>query len=172
MSAGYRGGARQRYLIALGSNVRHPRHGLPPRVLAAALAALEHGGLVVERVGPIIASAPLGPSRRCYANGAAVIATDRDPPALLALLQQTEAAFGRRRRGRRWSARVLDLDIVLWSGGSWQSRSLSIPHPAFRQRRFVLDPAEAIARRWRDPQTGLTLTHLRVRLTRTSRAPR
>uniref|UniRef100_UPI0015771B8A 2-amino-4-hydroxy-6- hydroxymethyldihydropteridine diphosphokinase n=1 Tax=Sphingomonas bacterium TaxID=1895847 RepID=UPI0015771B8A len=74
-------------------------------------------------------------------------------------------AFGRR-RGRRWGARVLDLDIVLWSGGSWRSPGLTIPHPAFRDRRFVLDPMVALAPRWRDPVTGLTIRQLAAQLTR------
>ncbi|MBS0475643.1 MAG: 2-amino-4-hydroxy-6-hydroxymethyldihydropteridine diphosphokinase, partial [Proteobacteria bacterium] len=37
----------QRYLIALGSNVRHHRHGPPERVLAAALDALRDAGVTV-----------------------------------------------------------------------------------------------------------------------------
>ena len=39
-----------------------------------------------------------------------------DPPAMLAALKAIERDFGRR-AGRRWGARVLDLDIVAWSGG-------------------------------------------------------
>ena len=93
-----------------------------------------------------------------------------DPPAVLSRLQAIEAAFGRHRRGRRWGARTLDLDIVLWSGGAWVAPGLTIPHPAFRTRRFVLIPALAIARDWRDPLTGLTVSHLTARLHR--RRPR
>lgn len=140
--------------------------GGPRAVLEAALAALPGDGLVIEAAAPLIASAPLGPSRRRYANGAAVIACHLPPPALLARLQLTEARFGRRRRGQRWRARPLDLDIVLWSGGVWSSPALTIPHPAFRTRDFVLAPAAAIAPRWRDPLTGLALAHLAARLGR------
>ena len=163
----------QRYVIALGSNVRHPRHGPPPAVLRAALAAMAQEGLEIEAASPIIASAPLGPSRRRYANAAARVATLLMPPALLALLQQIEASFGRVRRGARWGARTLDLDVVLWSGGPWHSRTLTVPHPAFRERLFVLGPARAVAPHWRDPHTGCTMRHLHAQLTRrlTRRAP-
>ena len=107
-----------RYLIALGSNIRHYRHGRPAAVVAAALARLDaEAGVAVERASPIIASAPLGPSRRRYANGAALLVTALGPPELLALLKAVERGFGRRGGGRRWGARVLDLDIVLWQGG-------------------------------------------------------
>ena len=154
------------YLIALGSNVRHVRHGLPERVLKAALAALEAAGLEVRATSPIIRSAPLGPSRRRYANGAALVASDLPPDALLALLKRVERVFGRKRGGQRWGSRVLDLDIVLWSGGAWASPGLIIPHVAFRQRGFVLGPASQIAPLWRDPLSRLSIRHLTARLTR------
>ena len=160
-----------RYLIALGSNVRHPHHGTPPDVLRAALNALAGAqGLRLKAASRIVASAPLGSpngsSRRRYANAAAIVRSKLDPPDLLARLHAIEAAFARRRRGQRWGARTLDLDIVLWSGGAWTSPGLTIPHPAFRARGFVLAPALAIARTWRDPLSGLTIAHLAARLRR------
>ena len=155
-----------RYLIALGSNIRHPRHGDPRRVVAAAVAALSEAGLAIEAVSPLIASAPLGPSRRRYANAAAIVSSGLAPEALLDRLQAVEQAFGRRRRGSRWRARVLDLDLILWSEGPWASRRLILPHPEYRRRRFVLVPASMIAPDWRDPLTGLSLRHLRHRLGR------
>jgi len=159
------------YLIALGSNRRHVRHGAPAKVLAAALERLAAEGLRVEARSPVVGSAPIGPSLRRYANGAAMVTSTLDPPALLALLKRVERAFGRR-RGQRWGTRVLDLDIVMWSKGRWSSRDLTIPHREFRKRRFVLDPAAAIAPSWRDPASGLTLRQLRARLTRLERLPR
>ncbi|WP_298193234.1 2-amino-4-hydroxy-6-hydroxymethyldihydropteridine diphosphokinase [Novosphingobium sp.] len=156
----------QRYLIALGSNQRHPRHGPPPLVLKAALAAMAGEGLTIEAASPIISSAPVGPSRRRYANAAARIATPLGPPALLALLQALETRFGRVRRGQRWGARTLDLDIVLWSGGLWHGKTLTIPHPHFRTRAFVLTPAAAVVSHWRDPTGTCTIRHLHTRLTR------
>ena len=154
------------YLVALGSNQRHQRFGPPERVLLAALLALDRQGLTLERAGPLVRSAPLGPSRRRYANGAALIKTKLKPPAMLGRMKDIEAQFGRRNAGQRWSARVLDLDLVLWSGGSWCSPSLTIPHPQFRRRAFVLGPAQRIAGGWRDPLSGLSLRQLYARLLR------
>ena len=162
----------QRYLIALGSNVRHPRHGPPRAVLQAALHALDRAGLQVEAASRIVETAPLGPSRRRYANAAAIVRTDLEPEAMLRELQRIEHALGRRRTGQRWGARVLDLDIVLWSGGAFAVHGLTIPHPAFRQRRFVLAPGAQIAGDWRDPIGGLTLRQLFARLTRNHPLPR
>jgi 2-amino-4-hydroxy-6-hydroxymethyldihydropteridine diphosphokinase len=124
-------------------------------------------GLVA--MSPVLTTAPLGPGKRSYANAVAVIETDLDPLALLAHLKSIERAHGRR-AGRRWGDRPLDLDIVGWSGGIWASRTLSIPHPAFRVRRFVLAPLVEIAPDWRDPVTNLTARQLLARLDR--RRPR
>ena len=159
------------YLIALGSNVRHPSHGAPPQNLRAALRALDDEKRIrLATASRIVASAPLGPpngpARRRYANAAAIVRSRLDPPALLARLHALELRFARRRRGRRWGPRTLDLDIVLWSDGPWASPGLTIPHLAFRERGFVLAPALAIAREWRDPLSGQTIAHLAARLRR------
>lgn len=161
--------AEQRYVVALGSNQPHHRHGRPEQVLRAALEWLQAEDLQVLAASPILRSSPLGPSRRQYANAAALIRCALMPDALLAQLQSIEHTFGRKRRGRRWQARVLDLDIVLWSGGVWHSAGLTVPHPAFRERSFVLRPMLAVAANWRDPLTGLTTHHLSARQAHLSR---
>lgn len=159
-----------RYLIALGSNQRHAVFGSPDDIISAALVKIAGHGIAVEAASAVVHSRPLGPSLREYANAAAIVRTALEPPALLALLQQVESRFGRRRLGQPWRARTLDLDIVLWSGGCWADDALVIPHREMRNRAFVLRPAAAIAPRWRDPLSGLTLKHLLTRLTR-RRAP-
>lgn len=159
------------YLVALGSNMRHRRHGDPHGVLRAALKALSRGATRLHAAAPIVSSRPLGPSHRLYANSAAIVSAALPPPAMLAALKAIERDFGRR-RGRRWGARVLDLDIILWDGGQWRSRDLCVPHRDFRTRGFVLAPAARIAPRWRDPVTGHNLLELHARLTRRLPLPR
>lgn len=146
------------YVVALGSN-RRGRHGSPRQELAAAVAAI--GGVVA--ISPVIETAPLGPSRRRFANGAILVASTESPAELLARLKRIERDFGRR-RGRRWDARVIDLDLILWSGGAWSSPGLTVPHPLFRQRSFVLRPLLAIVPDWRDPLTARTIRQLAARL--------
>jgi 2-amino-4-hydroxy-6-hydroxymethyldihydropteridine diphosphokinase len=160
------------YLIALGSNVRHHRFGAPRKVIAAALNTLESHGLAVKRVSCVIETPPLGPSLRRYANAAVVVTARFEPPELLGVLKRIECRFGRRSGGQRWRARVLDLDIVLWSNGPWASPGLVIPHRAFRLRDFVLRPALDVAAGWRDPVSGLTVRQLHARLTRRRAIPR
>jgi 2-amino-4-hydroxy-6-hydroxymethyldihydropteridine diphosphokinase len=156
------------YLIALGSNRRHHLYGLPRDVVRAAMEELAALGTVTHR-SAIMASAPMGAAMRRFGNAACVLESQFDPPSVLAALKRMEREFGRR-RGQHWGDRVLDLDIVLWSGGIWKSgamhadRALTIPHREFRTRGFVLGPAQAIAPDWRDPVTGLTLRQLAARM--------
>jgi 2-amino-4-hydroxy-6-hydroxymethyldihydropteridine diphosphokinase len=84
---------------------------------------------------------------------------------MLARLQRIEADFGRR-TGQRWSARTLDLDILLWSGGAWSDGALHIPHPAMTGRAFVLGPLRAIAPDWRHPLSRRTIRQLAAHLIR------
>jgi 2-amino-4-hydroxy-6-hydroxymethyldihydropteridine diphosphokinase len=136
-------------------------------VLRAALAALD---LPVLAQSDIIETAPVGPSIRRFANGAALIETDLEPEELLLHLKAIERGFGRR-RGARWAARVLDLDIILWSGGARSSAGLTVPHPDFRHRAFVLKPLCQIAPGWPDPISGQTVRHLKAQLDRPRSCP-
>lgn len=156
---------RTSYVVAAGSN-RCGRHGRPAAEVAAAIAALK--GRVMA--SPIVTSAPLGPSTRRFANAAALVETKAGPEKLLRRLKAIERRFGRR-AGRRWGARVIDLDIILWSGGAYEAPGLVIPHPAFRARAFVLGPMLALAPGWRDPLSGRTVRQLHARLTRPRAVP-
>lgn len=134
-------------------------------MLLAALDALESDNIEPVDASPIISSAPLGPSRRRYANAVALVASTLSPPEMLERLHEIEASFGRR-TGQRWSTRTLDLDILLWSGGTWGDAMLTVPHPAMTGRDFVLGPLATVAARWRHPLTGHSIRQLAVRIRR------
>ncbi len=154
------------YAIAVGSNRPHGRHGRPAQVVEAAFAELDRQFGLFD-ASPILLNPAHGGAGRDFANAVALIESRLEPPALLAALQAIERDFGRR-GGRRWGTRVLDLDIALWSGGTWRSPGLTVPHPRLASRDFVLAPLAAVAPGWRI--TGaLTVRHLAHRLAR--RAP-
>jgi 2-amino-4-hydroxy-6-hydroxymethyldihydropteridine diphosphokinase len=155
------------YAIALGSNRCHGRYGPPRSVIAAALSALELPLIAQSR---LVETVPLGPSNRRYANAVALADSDLEPDELVDHLKAIERSFGRR-SGQRWAARVLDLDIILWSGGAWSSPGLTIPHREFRRRAFVLDPLCQIAAGWRDPVSGQTVRQLKALLDRPRSCP-
>jgi 2-amino-4-hydroxy-6-hydroxymethyldihydropteridine diphosphokinase len=140
-------GATYLYAIAIGSNRPHGRYGRPPQVVEAAIAQLDQDFALFD-ASAIILNAAHGGAGRDFANTVALVESDLDPPGMLRRLKGVEREFGRR-GGRRWGPRVLDLDIVLWSGGKFNSRRLTVPHPQLARRSFVLQPLAAIAPGWR-----------------------
>jgi 2-amino-4-hydroxy-6-hydroxymethyldihydropteridine diphosphokinase len=156
-------GATQLYVIAIGSNRSHGRHGRPPQVVEAAIARLDRDFGLFD-ASPILLNKAIGGAGRDFANSVALVESDLDPPQMLKALKAIEREFGRR-RGRRWGTRVLDLDIIDWSGGRWRSRSLNVPHPAAANRDFVIVPLAAIAPGWQ-LVPPLTARHLAHRLAR------
>jgi 2-amino-4-hydroxy-6-hydroxymethyldihydropteridine diphosphokinase len=151
------------YAIGLGSNRRHHRHGRPVGVIEAAIAALDAQFGLFD-ASPIITNPAMGGAGRDFANAAAIVESRLPPRDMLAALKAIERRFGRR-RGKRWGERVLDLDILAWSGGRYEGRTLTIPHPGLASRRFALAPLAAIAPRWR-PAGNLTFAQLEYRLRR------
>ncbi|MBH1992482.1 MAG: 2-amino-4-hydroxy-6-hydroxymethyldihydropteridine diphosphokinase [Sphingomonadaceae bacterium] len=150
------------YALAIGSNQALSARRSPARLLEEAVALIGAQARVLA-VAPTIVTAPIGPSARRFANGALLVESTLPPVAMLRFVQSIETMLGRRRH-RRWGARSVDIDIILWSGGAWRSRMLTIPHAAFRTRDFVLTPLTSIAPGWRDPLSGLRMRHLAARL--------
>lgn len=155
--------AKTSYAIGLGSN--RYRAGPPSRTIRKAVTALESAGVHLDLMSKIWITSPQGPARRRFANATAIVRTDRSPPALLELCKTIERQFGRR-QGRRWSDRIIDIDLLLWSHGCWASNELSIPHPALATREFALAPLAEIASSWRHPLNGRTIRQLYHRVRR------
>ena len=135
------------YAIALGSNRRHVRHGRPAGVVEAAIARLDAEFELFD-ASPILLTKAVGGAGRDFANAVALVESDLEPQAMLLLLKGVERSFGRR-PGKRWGARVLDLDLVAWDGRKLNSRRLTIPHSRLKERAFVLGPLVAVAPSWR-----------------------
>ncbi|MEX0448643.1 2-amino-4-hydroxy-6-hydroxymethyldihydropteridine diphosphokinase [Spiribacter sp. 221] len=89
---------------------------------------------------------PMGPADQPhYVNAVAEIETALSPQALLAALQALEAEAGRDRSGRRWGARPLDLDLLVYGDQQIDEATLTVPHPGLASRAFVLHPLAEIA---------------------------
>jgi 2-amino-4-hydroxy-6-hydroxymethyldihydropteridine diphosphokinase len=149
------------YAVAIGSNRPHGRFGRPPQVVLAAITALDQA-FDLFAVSPLLLNPASGGAGRDFANAVAVLESRLEPLLMLAALKAMERQFGRR-RGKRWGARVLDLDLLAWDGGHWSDRQLTIPHPAIEKRDFMLLPLAAIAPQWR-LRGALTARQLAARL--------
>lgn len=67
-----------------------------------------------------------------------------DPYRLLEECRRLEAAAGRV-RAARWGPRTLDADLLWIDGVSVDDPELTVPHPRWRERRFVLAPLRELA---------------------------
>lgn len=90
---------------------------------------------------------------------AAEIKTGLAPLELLNAVKEIERELGRK-DGPRWGPRPIDIDIILWDDLTMNDARLTIPHPRFRERAFVLAPLAEIAPEARDPLSGLTVRQL------------
>jgi 2-amino-4-hydroxy-6-hydroxymethyldihydropteridine diphosphokinase len=141
--------------IALGSNL-----GDREQNLHDAIAALTP---IVQnlRTSTFHDTAPVGvagPQPR-YLNAVIVGETTLSANALLERLLQIEASLGRVRPFPN-APRTLDLDLILYDASIQNAPELTLPHPRFRERRFVLAPLAEIAPDWRDPVSGKNVEEL------------
>ncbi|MBV9495737.1 MAG: 2-amino-4-hydroxy-6-hydroxymethyldihydropteridine diphosphokinase [Acidobacteria bacterium] len=65
--------------------------------------------------------------------------TRLEPLALLDELQRIEASLGRR-RGIRNAPRTIDLDLIAYSSRAMRTKRLTLPHPRYQEREFVMEP--------------------------------
>ncbi|MEX2528392.1 MAG: 2-amino-4-hydroxy-6-hydroxymethyldihydropteridine diphosphokinase [Gemmatimonadota bacterium] len=138
-------------VVALGSN-------LPVREehLQAGVDHLARVGRV-SAVSRIYSSAPVGLSDQPdFLNAVVLMETQLGPEALLTHLLTGEAARGRV-RNTPGGARTLDLDLIFHGTARVSTPTLTLPHPSWRERAFVLAPLAEVAAHWVDPATGLTV---------------
>ena len=123
-------------VIALGSNL-----GDRAYYLRRAIHELRRVVDVV-RVSSFIETDPVDapPGSPRFLNAVVAGATHLAPQALLDELLATEARLGRRRPAARNAPRVIDLDLILHSAHRARTRTLTLPHPRFQQREFVMAP--------------------------------
>jgi 2-amino-4-hydroxy-6-hydroxymethyldihydropteridine diphosphokinase len=144
-----------RVAIALGSNL-----GDREEYLRSAIAALQPS-ISNLRVSTFHDTAPVGVGPQpTFLNATAVGETSLGARALLDTLLAVERDLGRE-RPYPGAPRTVDLDLILYGDAVIdEAPSLIVPHPRFRERRFVLEPLAEIAPDWRDPVTGQTVEEL------------
>jgi 2-amino-4-hydroxy-6-hydroxymethyldihydropteridine diphosphokinase len=130
-------------LIALGGNVGDVRN-----TLERAIAALCDGTQVrLIAKSSDYRTPPWGDENQPpFVNLAIAVATELAPHELLARAQDVERRLGRERaKERRWGPRTIDLDLIAYDDIALDTPDLTLPHPRWRERAFVLVPLAEIA---------------------------
>jgi 2-amino-4-hydroxy-6-hydroxymethyldihydropteridine diphosphokinase len=126
--------------VALGANLGQAR----ATVLRAMddLAVLPRTRLVAR--SSLFRSAPVDASGPDFINAVVAIDTELAPEALLLEMQRIELGAGRERPYRN-APRTLDLDLLHHGEVHMATPALTLPHPRFAERAFVLLPLAEIA---------------------------
>lgn len=148
-----------RVAISLGSNLGDRRAHLDYAIDALRL------DLTDLSVSPYIETRPVGvgPEHGPFLNAAVVGHTALPARLFLERLLEIEEERGRA-RPYPMAPRTLDLDLVLYGEEIINQDGLSVPHPRFRERAFVLGPLAALAPDMIDPVTKETIAELNTRV--------
>lgn len=142
--------------VAIGANLGDRAAAI--RFAADRLAPLLSG----LRLSAVVETEPEGEGvegQPLYLNAVAVGETHLSARELLDHLLHIERDFGRTRPAPG-APRTLDLDLVLLGGQVIDEPGLTVPHPRFRHRFFVLGPLAEIAPDLVDPVTGSRVADL------------
>lgn len=152
--------SKQIAAIALGSNLDSSA-GDRAANLNLAIEQLRSLGDVMS-VSSFFNTAPVGYlDQPRFLNAAVLLETELEPLELLNKLLSIEREMGRdRSKTVAKGPRVLDLDLILLGDLVMQTEALTLPHPAMRDRQFVLEPLAKIAPSMIDPVTGKTIAEL------------
>lgn len=142
-----------RIYISIGSNIDAETH------LRQAVAALrEHYGQVT--LSTVYESEAVGFAGENFLNLVAGLDTDEDVHTVVGTLRAIEDRYGRERSGPRFSARTIDLDLLLYDSVVQHEPGLDLPRDEITRNAFVLWPLAEIAPQLVHPERGETMAQL------------
>lgn len=133
--------AEKSVILSIGGNI-----GDVPASFQEALRLLQEAGFRVVKAS----SAYRNPAVGCedgapdFFNWAVKGQWDGTAEALLAVTQSIEVALGRPKDHPHWNSRTLDIDIIFCNGEVWNTPELTLPHPRWNERDFVLVPLKEV----------------------------
>ncbi len=143
--------------ISLGSNL-----GDRAGNLLMGIQGMLNEGLEISRVSNVYETEPVETfPQPAFLNMVAELSSRVLPPPeqLMTRLLRVEYALGRTRE-TAMAPRTIDLDLLLYGDDTRSTEFLTLPHPRFHLRRFVLTPLAELAPRIVHPRLNLTVTDL------------
>lgn len=144
--------------IGIGSNLGNKRENY--------LEALERIAKIpktrIIKESSVYESQPHGDAKEWYINGVIEIETEVKPELLLNKFKNIERAMGRKKVRKKWGARIIDLDLLLYDSLVLNKKNLKIPHPEMHQRKFVLIPLSELAPQVIHPVLSASISELLV----------
>jgi 2-amino-4-hydroxy-6-hydroxymethyldihydropteridine diphosphokinase len=144
--------------IGIGSNLGNKRENYLEAL--ERIAKLPKTRIIKE--SSVYESQPHGDSKEWYINGVIEIETELKPELLLNKFKNIERAMGRKKVRKKWGARIIDIDILLYDSLVMNTKSLKIPHPEMHQRKFVLIPLSELAPQVIHPVLSASISELLV----------
>ena len=130
-------GSPQHTILGLGSNL-----GDRADIIAQAIGLL--GKLPetdVLAISEAVDSDPVGyTDQPNFLNLCLLISCKLNPDELLVRTLEIERHLGRERTSNRNGPRTLDIDLLFYEGGAWASPTVTLPHPRWSSRGFVIIP--------------------------------
>lgn len=125
-----------KYILSIGTNIGDRKKNIEDAVASLNLVPETR----VVSVSSVYETEPVGyEAQDNFYNCAVVAESSLTPNEMLGVCLGIEAGFGRVRVFRN-GPRVLDIDLILAQNFTCDTENLTLPHPRFSERRFVLAP--------------------------------
>lgn len=139
-----------RIFLGIGTNLGDRENNLKQ-----AIAAIENQVGHVHKSSSVYETEPWGfQSDDAFLNMVIMAETELSPHELLDNILSIELSLGRIRNDKRYSSRIIDIDILLYNEEIIDDAELKVPHPQLQSRKFVLIPLCEIAGEMRHPVGG------------------
>lgn len=125
-----------RYVLSLGTNIGDRKNNL--------LSAVKSLELIPETkvldCSSIYETEPVGYAQQDdFYNIALLLESKFEPNEMLGICMGLEAGFNRVREFKN-GPRILDVDVIFCEDKKINTKNLTVPHPRYFERRFVLEP--------------------------------
>jgi 2-amino-4-hydroxy-6-hydroxymethyldihydropteridine diphosphokinase len=138
-------------ILAFGSNI-----GKGEDMINTAIAklAISNFDLIAHsnfyKTKPLVENGYIDPTNDMplFTNSVAAFYTSLSPDETLDMVKKIETELGRVARPK-WNKREIDIDIILYNKIKIKTQFLTIPHPEFYRRSFVIEPLKEICNQQR-----------------------